>query len=103
MNNLRKETLRILKNHNKAIEDIKFICSGDENIPIEMFFIKADREYDDGYGEAEVDRGLKIVGNDWWLERDEYDGSEWWVFKQIPRPNEKIDYTYSPFFDEWEI
>ena len=47
--NLRKETLRILKNHNKAIEDIKFICSGDENIPIEMFFIKADREYDDGY------------------------------------------------------
>lgn len=101
--NLRTETLRKLKRYNKTIEDIKFICSGDENIPIESFFIKADREYDDGYGAAEVDRGLKIVGDDWWLERDEYDGSEWWVFKQIPRPNEKIDYTYSPFFDEWDL
>lgn len=101
--NLREETLRILEKHNKTIKDIKFICSCDENIPIEMFFIKADRKYDDGYGGIEVDPYLKIVGDDWWLERDEYDGSEWWNFKTMPpRPNEKFNYTYSPFWDDWD-
>lgn len=100
MDNLREETLRVLKEHNKTIEDIKFICSGDKNIPIDMFFIKADRMYDDGYGGTEVDQSLMIVGDNWWLERGEYDGSEWWEFKIIPQiPNEKPDYTYSPFYD----
>lgn len=96
--NLKKETLEELKEHNKTIEDIKFICSGDTNIPIEMFFIKADKNYDNGYGSAEVDESLMIVGNDWWLERGEYDGSEWWEFKTMPQmPGKNFDYTYSPF------
>ena len=25
------------------------------------------------------------VGDNWWLERAEYDGSEWWEFKTIPK------------------
>lgn len=99
--NLRTETLRVLEEHNKTVEDIKFICSNDKNIPINIFFIKADREYDDGYGGAEVDQSLMIVGDNWWLERGEYDGSEWWEFKIIPKtPDEKPDYTYSPFYDD---
>ena len=30
-----------------------------------------------------------VVGNNWWLERHEYDGSEWWEYKQFPvKPEE---------------
>ena len=47
----------------------------------------ADFEYDDGYGGAEIP-DVRIVGSNWWLERGEYDGSEWWEFKTIPqKPN----------------
>jgi len=32
------------------------------------------------------------VGDDWWLERHEYDGSEWWVFQKLPiKPQNKIE------------
>lgn len=99
--NLKTETLEVLREHNKTVEDIKFICSDNNNIPIEMFFIKANRIYDNGYGAAEVDECLMIVGDNWWLERAEYDGSEWWEFKTMPQmPDEKLDYTYSPFYED---
>ena len=39
---------------------------------------------DSGYGSAEIREDLVIVGKDWWLERDEYDGSEWWAFHTMP-------------------
>lgn len=28
---------------------------------------------------------LKIVGDNWWLERHEYDGAEWFEFKTLPQ------------------
>ena len=37
-----------------------------------------------GFGGAEVNENLFVVGADWWLERHEYDGSEWWEFKTLP-------------------
>lgn len=97
--NLRTETLDTLKAHDKTIEDIRFICSGGVNIPIDAFFMMADRTYNNGYGGAEVDMGLQIVGDDWWLERGEYDGSEWWEFKTMPKkPDTPLDYIYNPFY-----
>lgn len=41
--------------------------------------------YHSGYGAAHVPTDLVIVGKGWWLERGEYDGSEWWDFKEIPK------------------
>jgi len=41
-------------------------------------------EYDSGYGATKVAKDLVIVGEDWWLERCEYNGSEWWEFKTLP-------------------
>lgn len=32
-----------------------------------------------------------IVGDDWWMERHEYDGSEWWEFKELPKKPTFID------------
>ena len=28
---------------------------------------------------------LVVVGDSWWLERHEYDGSEWWEYKEKPK------------------
>lgn len=42
-----------------------------------------DREYDDGYGAQEL-AGTIVFKNKTWLEREEYDGAEWWVFRILP-------------------
>jgi hypothetical protein len=44
---------------------------------------KLDFEYDDGYGSQEV-YGFVIFDDNSWLERGEYDGSEWWVHQKTP-------------------
>ncbi|WP_421354963.1 hypothetical protein [Streptococcus suis] len=41
--------------------------------------------YDSGYGSANVATDLVVVGKNWWLERGEYDGSEWWNYKESPK------------------
>jgi len=82
MTNFKKETLTILANHNKSIEDILWIGCECFKIPKEEFWKLADRCYDDGYGAWEIPLDLLIVGDDWWMERREYDGSEWWEFRE---------------------
>lgn len=43
-------------------------------------------EYDEGYGVQEINEHLVIVFDDGsWLERAEYDGSEWWEYKTVPQ------------------
>lgn len=97
MVNLLQETWRVLANYGKSFKDVKWIeCDGKE-IPIELFYMKADTEYNNDYGCIEVIETLKVVGDGWWLERAEYDGSEWWEFKAIPqRPAEPYGYDFSP-------
>ena len=55
----------------------------------EDFCAKANFEYDNDYGWVEIPGDLLIVGRDFWLERDEYDGCEWWEFKTIPSEPEE--------------
>ena len=48
------------------------------------FLIELNVEYNSGYG------GQELYGNVWfkdgtWLERGEYDGSEWWEHKVCPK------------------
>jgi hypothetical protein len=41
--------------------------------------------YDAGYGGTKVPTQTAIVFRDHtWLERDEYDGSEWWAYRCLP-------------------
>ena len=84
MNNLLTETQVVLQSHNKDFKDVRFITNGTDEIPLESFLKLANKNYDDGYGKTHVNMDLKIVGSNWWLERHEYDGSEWWEFKTIP-------------------
>lgn len=88
--NLKSETLTILKKYNKSYFDIKWVGCKSFKIPIEEFWKLADRMYDAGYGHAEVAEDLLVVGDNWWLERHEYDGSEWWEYKEIPQVPEKV-------------
>lgn len=91
MQNLKDETIAILREHNKTPEDVRWVGCDSYRIPIAEFWEQADKEYDDSYGSAEVATDLLVVGDDWWLERGEYDGSEWWDFKQMPlRPSEEM-------------
>ena len=48
------------------------------------FSSNANFSYDNGYGGEEIPLDLIVVGKDFWLERHEYDGSEWWEFKSMP-------------------
>ena len=85
MSNLLQETTEKLTKCNKTWNDVLWIGGSDFTISIEDFKNLANREYDDGYGAPEVAEDLKIVGEDWWLERAEYDGSEWWAYKSYPK------------------
>lgn len=88
--NLKSETLEILKKYNKSYFDIKWVGCRSFKISIEEFWELADRMYDAGYGNAEVAEDLLVVGENWWLERHEYDGAEWWEYKEIPEKPETI-------------
>jgi hypothetical protein len=49
----------------------------------EEFLSALDIEYDNGYGGQEL-FGRVWLTQDVWLERGEYDGSEWWNVKKLP-------------------
>lgn len=58
----------------------------------EDFKKNADIDYDSGYGSSKVAQDLLVVGENWWLERGEYDGSEWWDYKEMPKePTKTIE------------
>ena len=88
--NLLKETKSELKVHGKLLKDVKWVGCDEFTIPLENFVTCADMEYDDGYGSQDVAMDLVVVGENWWLERHEYDGSEWWEYKELPqKPSEE--------------
>lgn len=87
MTNLYAETLAAIEQAGKTPADIVFIgsvrpafgCTWDAYTKL------ADFEYDSGYGSAEIPGDLVIVFSDnSWLERGEYDGSEWWSYCRTP-------------------
>lgn len=79
--NLLKETLKVLSDHEKTMDDVLAIGGSEFQITKDDFIRLADHEYDKGYGRQEVARDLVLVGKDFWMERNEYDGSEWWEYK----------------------
>ncbi|WP_074412913.1 hypothetical protein [Streptococcus suis] len=86
MRNLWEETINILKEHDKTFEGVRFIQGRDFKITKENFEKVAKKtNYDSGYGSANVATDLVVVGKNWWLERGEYDGAEWWNYKESPK------------------
>lgn len=91
MVNLKEETKELLKKNNKTLKDI--IWFGCEKVELVGDLEKLlDFQYDSGFGGQEVLEDLILVGKDFWLERHEYDGSEWWEYKNMPiRPKMKVE------------
>ena len=82
-----KETIEVIKEEGYSESDIEWVGSKDGKYGMSWdSFKKAFEkiEYDCGYGGQEVAKDLVVVGNDWWLERQEYDGAEGWSFKKMP-------------------
>ena len=102
--NLLNETRDILLSNNKTFDDVLFV--GDEathtKVTVKEFLEHANFEYDDGYGLEEINTDLILVGKDFWLERHEYDGSEWWEYKSMPNVNDFVDGLVY-IFDEEKI
>ena len=88
--NLLEETIDKLEENNLEIKDIKWIGVKEFKISLEQFEDLADKEYENGFGAPHVATDLLVVGDNWWLERHEYDGSEWWEFKKHPKEPELI-------------
>ncbi len=89
--NLKQETLDHITNNGKTWDDVEFVSNGEIEIDKDSFLKKADFDYCAGHGLEYVSLALLIVGKDWWLERHEYDGAEWWEFKSKPARPSKID------------
>lgn len=89
--NLLKETKDTLDTYKVKPSDVKWVGYRDGSVAIswdEFEEIARHINYDDGFGSVEINERLVVVGDDWWLERVEYDGSEWWEFKTLPKKSD---------------
>lgn len=91
------ETKEILKRNNKSSKDVLWVGNAESCISWQDFVKIANFEYDDGLGIQEIAKDLLVVGDNWWLERHEYDGSEWWEYKELPKKPDGTDI----FLTEW--
>lgn len=89
--NLINETIEILAKNGKQTKDVLWVGAvGYASFSWEHFVMIADINYNSGFGGQEIAEDLVVCGDNWWLERHEYDGSEWWEFKSLPiKPPEK--------------
>lgn len=87
--NLWIETNCDLEDHGKTFDDVLWIGCPDFKISKEDFKRLANVDYDSGYGAPEVAEDLLIVGDGWWMERGDYDGAEWWAWKEPPKEPEE--------------
>jgi hypothetical protein len=93
MENLLEETQQKLENNGKTPNDVKWVGykNGTKATSWEGFVkLAKDHNYDNGYGGENIHLSLVVVGDDWWLGRQEYDGSEWWEFFTLPVLKEKF-------------
>ena len=81
--NLKNETLQVLHNNGKHKEDVKYVCGEDFQISLEQFWELSDTEYGP-YGAPEIATDLTLIGEDFWMERGEYEGVELWDFHTMP-------------------
>jgi hypothetical protein len=56
---------------------------GYDSNQFEFFLAAIDYEYDCGYGCQEL-AGIIWYTDGTWSERAEYDGSEWWEYREVP-------------------
>ena len=83
--NLLHETIQCLTAHGKTTDDVEWVAADGYWFTWDEFSDVADVNYDAGFGIEEIVPTLTVVGSDWWMERAEYDGSEWWDYQTKPQ------------------
>lgn len=101
MVNLLEETLHALKYNGKTPKDVLWVGDKYKKTTWENFKILSNFNYDNGYGGSEIEGSLLIVGDTWWLERGEYDGSEWWEFKEHPKCESNRNSLLLSVLEDW--
>jgi hypothetical protein len=85
MTNLLQETFEMLDQVRRRPNEVFWVGTNEWTATFAEFaFFAKDIEYDCGFGLAKIAEDLVVVGEDWWLERGEYDGSEWWRYCTMP-------------------
>lgn len=87
--NLLNETRELLEENGKTIFDIKWFGTSECEYICDLQQL-LNVNYDNGFGGHEIPLDFILVGDDFWLERHEYDGSEWWEYKSMPKKPEKM-------------
>lgn len=93
--NFLKETEEAIKGSGHNIKDVMFIGSADGEYRMDWnkFKVKANFDYDSGFGAAEIATNLIIYFTDHtYIVREEYDGSEWWKYNVPKLFNENDKY-----------
>jgi hypothetical protein len=86
--NLLEETISKIEHNGCSVKDVQWVGNEYRCISWEEFVKIANIVYDEGFGGTRIAYDLMVVGKDWWLERHEYDGNEWWEYKKMPiKPN----------------
>ena len=85
MRNFLIETLEFMRKHRYNEYDVLY-CTifRDQHLrfSFDVFKKNANFRYNNSYGCEEVDSTLRIIfKNGYFMERDTYDGAEWWVMK----------------------
>lgn len=89
--NLYEETNSKLQQLDYTWNDISWIGSPDLIIPVDRFIsVAKNTNYDNGFGSQEIAEDLVIMfKNGTGLERQEYDGSESWLYQEPPQKPKK--------------
>lgn len=75
------ETIDVLLKYDKSWDDVVAVETELRRISKEDFNRYASKiVYDRDYGLDYIDPTLKVIGNDFVMVREEYDGKEWWRF-----------------------
>lgn len=90
MTNLLTETIFELEQHDKTFEDVVWVGTTEVEMPVEVFVELANKYYDEGFGSQKVATDLLVCGDGWYMERHEYDGSEWWEYKTTPTRPKRV-------------
>lgn len=94
MKNALEELKEVLEKNNKTTDNIiaiRVILESPKNDDIAIYTLEdlKDVNYDDGFGSQNL-YGIILLDDNDWLERVEYDGSEWWECRRNPHLNDDL-------------
>ena len=102
MRNLLEETIEVLDNHGKTKNQVLYCATLDGSFSFAEFEkLAKEINYDAGCGGEEIALDLVIVGADFWLERYESDGAEWWGLNTFPTKQKKMKITSKTLLSYW--